>query len=179
MSEILKKTVERLPEILNKNAKSMMQRIVEATLDAIARDPQLGASAYCSLVLKASSNDLVAEFVLGLEKSTRAILEASGRPGTLAFGLGLSIEPLEPAAAPSDADFMNSNSKFEILCAKVRGLGVEGLRPYSKEIFVAALDDAFTMSRIDPSEGGKIMPLARRALDRELVRLYEKLDSLV
>jgi hypothetical protein len=27
-------------------------------------------------------------------------------------------------------------------------------------------------------ESGKIMPLARRALDRELVRLYEKLDSL-
>jgi len=179
MSEILKKTVERLPEILNKNAKSMMQRIVEATLDAIVNDPQLGASAYCSLVLKASSNDLVTGFVLALEKSTRAIQEASGKPGTLAFGLGLSIEPLDPAAARSDADFLNSNSRFEMLLAKVRGLGIEGLSPYSKEIFLAAFDDAFTISRIEPSEGGKIMPLARRALDRELVRLYEKLDSLV
>lgn len=179
MSEILKKTVERLPEILDKNAKSMMQRIVEATLDAIAKDPQLGASAYCSLVLKASGNDLVTGFVLALEKTTRAIQEASGKPGPFALGLGLSIEPLDPSAAPSEADFANSNSKFEMLCAKARDLGVEGLRPYGKEIFLAAFDDAFTMSRIEPSEGGKIVPLARRALDRELVRLYEKLDSLI
>jgi hypothetical protein len=179
MSEILKKTVERLPEILNKNAKSMMQRVVDAALEAMAKDPQLGASAYCSLVLKASSSDLISQFASALEKSTRAIQEAHGKAGTLALGLGLSIEPLDPTMAPSDADFASSNSKFEMLCAKASGLGVEGLRPYGKDIFLGAFDDAFTMSRIDPLEGGKIMPFARRALDRELVRLYEKLDSLI
>jgi hypothetical protein len=178
MSEILQKTIEHLPGILNKNSKSMMQRIVEATLEAMSKDPQLGASAYCSLVLKASSNDLIAQFAGALEKSTRAIQEASGRPGSLALGLGLSIEPLDPTTAASGADFVNSDSKFETLCAKVSSMGVEGLRPYSKEIFLAAFDDAFTVSRIDPLENSKILPFARRALDRELVRLYEKLDSL-
>lgn len=178
MSEILKKTVALLPEILPKNAKSMMQRIVDAMQNAIAADPQLGASSYRSLLLKMSSDDLVREFDLAIRESMKTIQLAAGGPGVSALGLGLSIEPLDVAEAPSDTDFLSSTARFEKLCAKASGLGVSGLGAYSKDVFLASFNEAFAKSRIDPAEAKKMMPVARQALNGELEKLYEKLDSL-
>jgi len=176
MSEILKKTVALLPEILPKNAKSMMQRMVDAMQNAMAADPQLGASSYRSLLLKMSSDDLVREFDLAIRESMKTIQLAAGGPGISA--LGLSIEPLDGAEATSDTDFLSSTALFEKLCAKANGLGVSGLGAYSKDVFLASFNEAFAKSRIDSAEAKKMMPIARQALNGELAKLYEKLDSL-
>ena len=180
MSEILKKTVAQLPEILPKNARSMMQRTVDAMQKAMAADPQLGASSYRSLLLKMSSDDLVREFDLAIRESMKTIQQASGARAGAGLGLGLSIEPLDgDADSPdADADFLSSTALFKKLCAKASGLGIEGLGNYSFDVFLAALNDAFAKSRIDRAEAKKMMPVARQALNGELVKLYEKLDSL-
>ena len=178
MSEILKKTVAQLPEILPKNARSMMQRTVDAMQKAMAADPQLGASSYRSLLLKMSSDDLVREFDLAIRESMKTIQQASGALGVAGLGLGLSIEPLDADAGSSDDDFLSSTALFKKLCAKASGLGIEGLGNYSFDVFLAALNDAFAKSRIDRAEAKKMMPVARLALNGELARLYEKLDSL-
>jgi hypothetical protein len=178
MSEILRKTVALLPEILPKNAKSMMQRMVDAMQTAIAADPHLGASSYRSLLLKMSSDDLVREFDLAIRESMKAIQQATGGRGISAMGLGLSIEPLDAAEAPADTDFLSSTALFEKLCAKANSLGIDGLGAYSKDVFLASFNDAFAKSRIDPTEAKKMMPIARQALNGELAKLYEKLDSL-
>ena len=178
MSEILKKTVAQLPEILPKNARSMMQRMVDAMQNAMAADPQLGASSYRSLLLKMSSDDLVREFDLAIRESMKTIQQASGAQGVAGLGLGLSIESLDADAGSSDADFLSSTALFRKLCAKASGLGIEGLGTYSFDVFLAALNDAFAKSRIDRAEAKKMMPAARQALNGELAKLYEKLDSL-
>lgn len=178
MSEILKKTVALLPEILPKNAKPMMQRIVDAMQNAMTADPQMGASSYRSLLLKMSTDDLVREFDLAIRESMKTIQQASGALGVAVLGLGLSIEPLDGDAGSSDADFLSSTALFKKLCAKASGLGIEGLSAYSFDVFLAALNDAFAKSRIDPVEAKKMMPFARQALNGELAKLYEKLDSL-
>jgi len=178
MSEILKKTVAQLPEILPKNARSMMQRMVDAMQNAMAADPQLGPSSYRSLLLKMSSDDLVREFDLAIRESMKTIQQAPGARGGAGLGLGLSIESLDADADSPDADFLSSTALFKKLCAKASGLGIEGLGTYSFDVFLAALNDAFAKSRIDRAEAKKMMPVARQALNGELVKLYEKLDSL-
>lgn len=178
MSESLKKTIALLPEILPKNATSMMQRIVDATQSAIAADPQLGASSYCALLVKMSSEVLVREFDLALRASMSAIQQAAGKPGLSGLGLSLSMEPMDAQAAPSDADFASSTALFKQLCAKAGGLEIKGMDAYSKEVFLAAFNEAFAHSKIDGVEAKKIMSLARQALNGELAKLYAKLDAL-
>ena len=170
------KTVENLPAILQKNAKSIMQRMVDAMQNAIAVDPQLGATSYCALLLKMSSNDLVHEFDLAIGESMRSVQQAAGLGA--AAGRWLTIEPLDELQASSEGDFQSSTVVFDKLNTKAGGLGIQGLGAYGKDMFLAALNEAFIKSRIDPAEAAKIMPFARQSLNGELTRLYEKLDSV-
>lgn len=174
MSETLKKTVGSMPQILHKNAKSMMQRMVDAMQEAIAADPQLGPSCYCALLLKMSSGDLGREYERALGESLGAIKPS----GSGSSSQWLSIEPLEAAAALSAHDFAGSTALFEKLRARATGLGVKGLGAYGKDLFLAALKEAFDRSGIDLAEVERLMPFARRALDAELAKFYAKLDSL-
>ncbi|MEP6792349.1 MAG: hypothetical protein ABI907_13330 [Ramlibacter sp.] len=176
MSEILKKTITQLPQILAKNAPSMMQRMVVAMQSAIAADTQPGASSYGALLLKMSSDDLVREFDLAIRASMDALQQGPG--GLAAFGLGLSIEPLDEAATVDDADFHSSAVLFDKLCAKADALGVDGLRTYGKDLFLAAFNDALAKSRIEPADAQKLVSFGRKALNDELLKLYEKLDAL-
>lgn len=174
MSEVLKTTVGSLPQILHKNAKAMMQRMVDAMQEAIAADPQLGPSCYCALLLKMSSGDLGREYERALGESLGTI-KPSG-PGS--SSQWLSIEPLQAAEALSARDFAGSTELFEQLRTRASGLGVKGLGAYGKDLFIAALKETFDRSKIEPAEVERLMPFARRALDAELAKLYAKLDSL-
>jgi len=178
MSETLKKTIAGLPEILPKNAKSMMQRMVAAMQEAIAADPALGATSYRSLLLKMSSDDLAREFDHSIREAMKAIQMAAAGPAHAAMGLGLSMEPMHADADSSEADFQSSTALFKKLSAKAAGLGIKSLGGYSKDVFLTAVNEAFAKSRIDPIEAKKMMPLARQTLNGELTKLYEKLDAL-
>jgi hypothetical protein len=179
LSEVLKQTIARLPDIMGRNAASMMQRILQATQEAIGAAPNLGPTSYPALVLKASNDDLVRFFDVAIKDAMIEVQRASQGPAFAASGLmGLSIEPIDPANASADSDFSNSTAAFERLSAKATGLGVRGLSACSKNMLLAALEEAFTKSQIGPVEAKAILPHARRALDNELVKLYEKLDSL-
>lgn len=175
MSETLQRTVSKLPEILHKNAPSMMQRMVDAMQQAIAADPQLGPSSYCALLLKMSCADLAREYDRALGESLSAINQLSAQGSSSRW---LSIEPLEAGAALSDGEFSRSTASFDKLRTRASGLGVKGLAAYGKDLFLAALNEAFGRARIDPIEAEKMMPFARQALDAELAKLYARLDSL-
>jgi hypothetical protein len=177
MSESLKTIVARLPEVLCRNAESMMRRMVDAMQHAIAADPQLEGSSYCALTLRMSANDLVREFDRSIRESMDSIKPDARGLAVSVSGLGLSVAPLDPNAS-SDADFASSTALFDKLCSKAGGVGVDGFGPSSKSVFIAALDDALTKARIDPAEAAKMMPFARQALDHELAKMYEKLDSV-
>jgi hypothetical protein len=175
MSETLKKTIGHLPELLNKNAEVMMQRMLDFMQNVIAADPALGPSSYLALLLKMSTEDMVTEFEQSLAESMVAIQRAAEKPGGPDTGLGLSLQADD---AKEEEDFARSNQLFTKLMDKTKSLGIPGLAPYRKDIFLAAINDAFTQSKIDADATKKLMPLARKALNAELVRLYEKLSVL-
>jgi hypothetical protein len=158
MSDTLRKTIGNMPQILHKNAKSMMQRMIDAMQEAIAADPHLGPSSYCALLLKMSSGDLGREYERALGESLGTIRGA----GAGSSSQWLSIEPLEAAAALSAHEFEASTALFEKLRSRVNGLGIKGLSAYGKDLFLAALKEAFDRSGIDLTEVEKLMPLARR-----------------
>ncbi len=175
MSEQLQKTVSKLPEILHKNAPAMMQRMIDAMLQAIAADPSLGPSSYCALLLKMSSADLGREYDRALGESLGSIGQPSAAGSSSRW---LSIEPLEAGTALSDGDFSRSTALFDRLRSRAGDLGIKGLGAYGKDLFLAALNEAVARSRIDPAEAEKLMPFARQALDAELAKFYAKLDAL-
>jgi hypothetical protein len=178
MTESLKKTVEHLPEIMSRNAQSMMQRMVAAMQQTIATDRRLENSSYCALLLKMSADDLVREFDLAIKESMAVVKRDAGKPGISAQGWGLSIEPLEAETTTSATDFLSSTALFEKLCAKASSHGIQGLAAFNKELFLASVNEAFTKARIAPAEVNKIKAFAGPALNDELVKLYGKLDSL-
>ena len=178
MSDTLKRTIGHLPELLIKNAETMMQRMVDFMLNVVSSDPQLGPSSYLALLLKMSTEDLVSEFEQALTESMVEIQRSAEKPGGPDSGLGLSMQPLDAGDAHAEEDFARSNLLFTKLLAKTKALGITGLAPYRKDIFLAAINDAFVQSRIDADAVKKLMPLARKALNAEMVRLYEKLNAL-
>ena len=178
MSDLFKKTVERLPDILVKNASAMMLRMVATMQQAIGADLALENASYCALVLKMTASNLAQEFEDAVRDSMLAIRRDSGKPQFSASGFALSIEPLEAGASSLLADFQTSTAAFDKVCAKAGGLGVSGLGLYNKDVMMACVSAAFAKSRVEASEASKMLPYARRALNDELLRLYAKLDAL-
>ena len=178
MSDIFKKTVDHLPEILVKNASAMMLRMVAVMQQAVAADQQMENAAYCALVLKMTAENLAEQFDLAVRESMAAIRRDGGNAQFSATGLSLSIEAEDDATSSVVADFQSSTAAFDRVCAKASGLGVRGVRLYNKDVLLACVNEAFAKSRVDPSEAAKVLPFARRALNDELLRLYAKLDAL-
>jgi hypothetical protein len=178
MSEQFKQTVERLPGILVKNAGPMMQRIVSAMQVSIMADQQLPDASYCALLLKMTADDLASGFERAVKESMAALATADANPNFTATGFSLAIEPMEGDGSSEKADFLKASAAFDRLFAKGNALGVKGLRNYDRDVLLACLKDAFAKSRMSTEEAGKVLPYARRALNDELVRLYDKLEAL-
>jgi len=178
MSDLFKKTVDHLPEILVKNASPMMLRMVAAMQQAIGADLQMENASYCALVLKMTADNLAQEFDAAVKESMLAIRRDGGKAQFTASGFALSIEPMEAAASSLQADFQTSTAAFDRVCAKANALGVQGVRLYNKDVLLACVSEAFAKSRVETAEAAKMLPYARRALNDELLRLYAKLDAL-
>lgn len=178
MEPTFKNTIDRLPEILLRNAPSMMKRMVATIQQTIAQDGQLANASYSALLLKVSEPDLVREFEVAMKKLAIAIERETSQPALSTAGLSLSLEPLEAVAAVSEADFLTSTAQFDVLSAHAKSLGVTGVNAYKKDLFVTALKNAFTQAHIDGHEVAKLMPYALRALNTELVNIYGKLNAV-
>lgn len=175
MKETLKKAIDVLPEKVSQDAQSMMRRMVAAMQQDVAQDLQLANASYCSLLLKLSEADLVREFDLAIQEAMRSIGTGAGKAN--AFAGGLSISPMDDMQTRSDDDFSASTALFKKICAKAKEYQVEGVLAFEKEIFLAALRDAFAKARVGSAEVASLLPAARRALNTELVNLYGKLDA--
>lgn len=178
MSEVFKQTVQRLPDILVKNAGPMMQRIVLAMQKAIAEDQQLPDASYCVLLLKMAADDLAAGFERSIRESMDALRSSDAQPGFTATSFSLAIEDTSHEAAAERADFQAATAAFDRFAARGKSLGMRGLRSYDKDVLWTCLKQAFAKSRVSAEEASKVLPYARRALNDELVRLYAKLEAL-
>jgi hypothetical protein len=168
----LQKTVDRLPEILEKNAVTMMRRMITRMKTAMEQHAQAGNVSHGALFLKVGENDLVREFERAIKEATSTA--ALGSADSAVAGLSL-----EAADGPDAVDeFETSTALFDRLCANARAVGVKGTGLYHKEVFVGALKDAFEQSRMDRQAMQELRPYARAALNAELLVLYGKLDEL-
>ena len=177
MSETRNNAIDFLPGMLSQNAQSMMRRMVLAMQEEMAQDRQLVNSSYCALLLKLSEPDLVREFDVAIKSAMISIKQSSNQTGIFTADLSLSLEPVDDAVDSSINDFASSAALFGKLCSVELEHKIESVEAFSKDVFLAALKDAFLKSRIDNTEAAKIMPYARRALNAELVELYGKLGG--
>lgn len=90
---------------------------------------------------------------------------------------GLVLEPMG-TADPSLDTMQRSTELFGRVVANATALGVHGVEAYGKEFFLGPLREAMVKARIDEEVIARMMPYACRALDAELVPLYERLDSV-
>jgi len=161
--------IQRLPELLEKNAPAMMRRIVAHMKSDMAQGDTAGKVSHGGLFLKVGEEDLVREFLAAIREAFAAKQDA------LDIGMALSLEA-ENGNSPA-VDFATSNAAFASLCKSAAPLGLEVER-YRSDAFVAAMENTFQRSRMDARATEELMPFARSALNGELRALYIKLDQL-
>lgn len=165
------KPIDALPAILQKNAQSMMRRMIVAMQSEMTKDPAFVNATYYALLIKLGENDLVREFEDSFKDSMEVITTGSGRT----VSAGLSFELVDDSSACVDSDFSTSTIEFEQLCEYCKLLGISGIGMFEKDVFLKPLKSALLKARIRDAEAVHILPVARRALNAELVNLYQKL----
>lgn len=178
MKKTLKNTIRLLPEILVKNAQSMMRRMIAAMQNEITQDSRLANASYSALLLKVSEAELIHEFDVAIRDAMKTTAFDPNKTGVTATDLSMSLELVDDEAKSSKEDFRTSTALFSTLCANARNVGVAGVDAFNKDVFLIPLKNAFEKSRIDSEEMAKLMPYARRALNSELLNVYGKLDAL-
>jgi hypothetical protein len=175
MKHELQVTVDRLPEILEKNAPGMMRRMILAMRAAIERGAHLRAVSHGALFLKVGEADLVREFE-GAMKDAMSSVRSRASHGSFEPSLSLSLDSLDDEDAPDELE--GSTQVYATLCHTAQEAGVAGLARYKGTVFWSAVMDAFVRSRMDARAISELMPYARAALNVELMGLYQKLDDL-
>jgi len=178
MSDLFKQTVERLPDILVKNASPMMSRMVSAMQKSITDDQRLPDASYCVLLLKMAADDLAGGFERAIRESMAALRSNGAGADFSATGFSLAIETVDDDSATEKVDFQASAVAYDRFVARGKSLGLRGLRNYGRDVLLTCLKEAFAKSRVSADEAAKLLPYARRALNDELVRLYAKLEAL-
>lgn len=167
MTQAFRDAIERLPQIIERNAAGIMTRMVARMKSDAARHADSQSVAHGALFLKVAEADLVRNFVAATQS---AFLQ---QDGDLA---GLSLEP--EGGKADDSSYAGSTAAYEKLCATARRLGVRGLDRFRKDSFERAMEDAFQRSRMDGRATTELAAFARSALDAELQAIYTKLDQL-
>jgi hypothetical protein len=168
MEHALQRAVDRLPEILEKNAPAMMRRIVAHMRSKLTADGVVGNVSHGMLFLKVGEEDLVREF---LAATTAAFVKNEPTD----FG-ALSLEP--EGGKQTYPEFAGSDAAFDKLCADAANVRVSGFERYDKGKFLGALGEAFVHARMDSRATAELLPYAKVALNAELQALYTKLDEL-
>jgi hypothetical protein len=179
MAATLKTTIDNFPEILSKNASSLMQRIILKTKESLTDDSHLSNASACNFFLKTATKDLVTNFESILKSSLYEIKlkQASGKNDIFGLALSLTLDSEGDEEQLAIAK-MKSMVLFEKLCAKGKENEISGVGTYDVKLFMNAMREAFHKSKFEDSELSSIFPHAIRALDSELIQLYEKLDCL-
>jgi hypothetical protein len=172
MEHPLKTTIDRLPELLQKNAPTMMRRMVARMKAGIARDDLAGDLSHGGLFLRVGEEDLVLAFADTIKEAF-----APRERGRFDSSILMSLELEDEKAAVADP-FESSTASFQELCKTAQGLGIQGTERYRKDTFVAAMKDAFAHSRMDAMATEQLMPHAKAALNAELAALYTQLEAI-
>jgi hypothetical protein len=179
MATTLKTTIDNFPEILNKNASSLMLRIISKTKASLIDDSNLSNASACNFFLKTATKDLVSNFESILKSSLHEIelKQTSGKTDIFGLSLSLTLDSEGDEEQLAIAK-MKSTVLFDMLCAKGKKNEIAGVGTYDVKLFMNAMREAFNNSKFEDSELVSIFPHAIRALDSELIQLYEKLDCL-
>ena len=157
------------------DAPAMIGRIIHHMQAALAQDANLPNIPYCALLVKLSASDIAREFVEAFNEGLTCLAE---KPPSLSsmFTLELSIAD---ASDPTVEALRQSSQWFETLCANAKTRGVKGIHMFGKDVFLTPLREALVKARIDEINVGHLMPYACRALDVELVALYQQTNSQI
>ncbi len=173
MSEIFRTTLEKLPVLFTQNAKGMMVRMVAHMQQQMEGNGNLSNASYLSLLLRMSSADLALEFDKSVRSAMAGIKDSNE---TLSGGLSLELD----MAGDGQADFsmQESEKAFQTLQSKAQAVGASRLKPFSTKSFLHCVKEAMTNARIGDADALALTPFARRALNRELFTIYQKLNDL-
>ena len=172
MENKFKTTIDRLPELLKKNAAAMMQRMTAQIKAEMIRHDPAGNLAHAVLLLRVGEADLAVAFVDAVAETF-----APRERGRFDFSMPMSLDLEEEQVAGTDP-FASSTAAFDILCDTAEELGIPGVQRYSKDVFLGAVKDAFVRSRMDATTTEHLLPFVKTALDAELARLYAQLAAL-
>lgn len=163
------------PKSLVENAPALISRIIDNMQAELARDVHLPNIPYCALIVKLSANDIAREFVEGFKAELTNLPEKSP-PATSMFTLELSFSDV---VDPTVDALRQSSKLFEALCINAKTRGVEGIHLLGKDVFLTPLREALVKARIDDVNVGNLIPYACRALDLELLALYQRINSQI
>ena len=172
MEHKLKTTIDRLPELLKKNAGAMMQRMTARLKAELIRHDPAGNLAHAALLLRVGEDDLAVAFIDAVSETF-----APQERGGFDFSIPMSLELDDEQVAGTDP-FASSTAAFHILCDTAEELGIHSVQRYGKDVFLGAVKDAFVRSRMDATTTEHLMPFVKIALDAELARLYAQLAAL-
>jgi hypothetical protein len=176
MSETLNRILAQMPDAITKAAPSMIGRMIEKMQGALARDAHLPQVSYCTLLLKVGADDVAREFVAGLA-DVAARKRQPKPPNALPSGFGMLLEPMNESD-PSIGTMEESTKAFGRMVARATSLGVNGFEAFGKEYFLGPFREALLKARVDEPSVACLIPYACRALDGELVRVYERIEAL-
>ena len=167
MEKAFRDTINRLPQIIERNAPGMMKRMLARIKEQVTQGQHSDSTGHGQLFLKVGEEDLVNQFV-SAARSTFARKEDSELAGL----------SLEPESGSIDAEFAASMAAFNKLREDAGKLGIGRLDRYNKDAFLKAMMEAFKQARMDERATDELVPFARAALDVELQAFYTKLDEL-
>jgi hypothetical protein len=167
MPHPLQTTIDRLPDVLEKNAPAMMRRMV-ARMRAAP-----GHSSHGGLFLKVGEEDLVREFAAAVRECF-----APSEDKFLSQGISMRLSTDSGYGIGID-EFETSTTAFHSLCQHAAKAGIDGMERYGKDAFLQAMKHAFERSRMDARATEELMPPAKTELNTELRALYRQLDAVV
>jgi hypothetical protein len=173
MPHPLQATINRLPELLERNAPQMMRRIVAHIKGDLGSSQASSNASHALLLLKVAEEDLVASFVSAVQET----FETKER-GMFEPSVSLSLEPESGNEEEETAAFVAADAAFTSLCRRAADVGVHGAERYKKSRFLTAMKDAFARARMDERATVALMPAARSALNAELRALYAQLETM-
>lgn len=163
------------PQALAEDAPALIGRLLSHMQAALAHDAHLPNIPYCALIVKLSAHDIAREFVKAFNEGLTCLAENPPSLSSL-FTLELSFSDVVDPAVEA---LRQSTQGFETLCANAKKRGVKGIHLYGKDVFLTPLRESLVKARIDEVNVGHLMPYACRALDVELVALYQRTNSQI
>jgi len=173
MTDVLRKTLDKLPALFARNANAMMLRMIAAMQSELQQSSSVSNASYLGLLLNMSKSDLAVKF-------EQAISAAMAKPEEERFSFhgGPVLELDLQSDGPEEVVMQESSIAFRKLVARGISVGCTNMQRFGGKALLACFQDAMERARINAADVQALTPFARSALNAELLSIYKKLDHL-